>query len=71
MPGKVVDSGFGKHQAQRALMLVESCGLVTFLGSGADDESGDLPATMANIRPIAFIECDDEQAATLKRGIGD
>ena len=70
-PGKGVDSRGGKDESQNALMLVESCGLESALALGTDDEGGDLPPDMIEVAGISFIECDDQEATTLKCGIGD
>src|SRR5580700_10171640 len=52
-------------------MLVERLGLESFLGRGTDDQSGDLSTAVADVSFIPFIESDDQQALTLKRGAGN
>lgn len=51
-------------------MLVEVRGPKSMLRGRADDQSSDLAAPMINVRLIAFIESDEEEAAALKSRTG-
>ena len=52
-------------------MLVKGLRLKSALRSRTDYDSRHLAPAILQIRLISLIECDDQQAAALKRGIGD
>src|SRR5579871_37587 len=64
--GKARHSGCGQHQAQHALVLIDSLGLKLRLAFGTDDHGCDMAPAMVDVCLLALIEGDDQKSAILE-----